>query len=70
MFGVRYRIEISEKARDQLRAFPKDVRRSIGHRIEAMRDDLRGDVVKLRTKATAIGFVSARFVFSSFSPET
>ena len=47
---MQYRIEISEKAREQLRALPKDVRRNIGQRMEVMRDDLRGDVLKLRDK--------------------
>jgi mRNA-degrading endonuclease RelE of RelBE toxin-antitoxin system len=47
---VRYRIEISEKAREQLRALPKKIRRNIGQRMEAMCDDLRGDVLKLRDK--------------------
>jgi mRNA-degrading endonuclease RelE of RelBE toxin-antitoxin system len=48
--AVQDRIEISEKARDQLRALTKDVRRNIRQRMEAMRDDLRGDVLKLRDK--------------------
>ena len=47
---MRYQIEISEKAREQLRALPKEIRRNIGQRMEAMRDDLRGDVLKLRDK--------------------
>ena len=47
---VRYRIEVSEKAREQLRALPKEMRRNIGRRIEAIRDNLRGDVLKLRDK--------------------
>jgi mRNA-degrading endonuclease RelE of RelBE toxin-antitoxin system len=47
---VRYRIDISEKAREQLRALPKEIRRNIGQRMEVMRDDLRGDVLKLREK--------------------
>jgi mRNA-degrading endonuclease RelE of RelBE toxin-antitoxin system len=47
---VRYRIEISEKAREQLRALPKETRWNIGQRMEAMRNDLRGDVLKLRDK--------------------
>ena len=47
---MRYRIEISEKAREQLRALPKEIRRNIGQRMETMRDDLRGDVLKLREK--------------------
>ena len=50
MPAVRYRIEIGEKAREQLRALPKEMRGNIGQRMEAMRDDLRGDVVKLRDK--------------------
>ena len=47
---MRYRIAISEKAREQLRALPKEIRRNIGQRMEAMRDDLRGDVLKLKAK--------------------
>lgn len=47
---MRYRIEISEKAREQLRALSKEMRRNIGQRMETMRDDLRGDVLKLREK--------------------
>ena len=47
---MRCRIEISEKAREQLRALPKEIRRNIGQRMEAMRHDLRGDVLKLRDK--------------------
>jgi len=47
---VRYRLEISEKAREQLRALPKEMRRNIGQRMETMRNDLRGDVLKLRDK--------------------
>ena len=48
---VRYRIEISGKAREQLRALPKEMRRNIGRRMEIMRNNLRGDVGKLREKA-------------------
>ena len=47
---VRYRLEISEKAREQLRALPKEMRRNIGQRMETVRNDLRGDVLKLRDK--------------------
>ena len=67
---MRYRIDISEKAREQLRALPKEIRRNIGQRMEVMRDDLRGDVLKLRDKGNAIAFVSALIVFSSFWQET
>jgi len=67
---VRYRIEISEKAREQLRALPKDIRRNIGQRMEAMRDHVRGDVLNSETKAIAIGFALERSVFSLSSRET
>ena len=50
MSFVHYRIEISEKALKQLRTLPKEMRRNIGQRLETMRDDLRGDVLKLRDK--------------------
>ena len=48
---MRYQIEISQKAREQLRALSKEQRRQIGWRLEEMRDDLRGDVLKLQAKA-------------------
>ncbi len=47
---MRYRIEISEKAREQLRALVKETRRNIGRRLEARRNDLRGDVLKLKDR--------------------
>ena len=47
---MRYRLAISEKTREQLRALPKETRRNIGQRMEALRDDLRGDVTKLKDK--------------------
>ena len=47
---MRYRLEISQKAREQLRALPKELRRNIGRRMEAMRDDLQGDVTKLKAQ--------------------
>ena len=46
-FTVRCQIEISHRAREQLRALPREQRRQIGWRLEEMRDDLRGDVLKL-----------------------
>jgi len=48
---VRYRLLISEKARQQLRALEKPIRRNIGYRMELMRDDLQGDVKKLEAKS-------------------
>lgn len=47
---MRYRIEISKKAREQLRALSREDRRNIGWRMEGMREDLRGDVLKLQAK--------------------
>jgi mRNA-degrading endonuclease RelE of RelBE toxin-antitoxin system len=47
---VLYQIKISQKAREQLRALPREQRRQIGWRLEEMRDDLRGDVLKLQAK--------------------
>lgn len=47
---MRYRIGISRKARDQLRALSREHRRNLGWRMEEMRADLRGDVVKLQAK--------------------
>jgi mRNA interferase RelE/StbE len=50
---VKYRLEISRKALEQLRALSKEQRRNIGWRMEEMREDLRGDVLKLQAKGNA-----------------
>lgn len=47
---MHYRLFISEKARQQLRALEKSIRRNIGYRIELMGNDLQGDVKKLEAK--------------------
>jgi len=47
---VKYRLEIKEDALLQLRGLSKDHRRNIGWRIEALRNDLAGDVKKLNAK--------------------
>ena len=44
---MRYRLEITEEALDQLRALPKDQRRRIGLKLDALQNDLAGDVKKL-----------------------
>ncbi len=44
---MRYQLFLSAKARQQLRALEKATRRNIGRRLEALRDDLHGDVKKL-----------------------
>ena len=45
---MTYRLEISQKAREQLRMLPKELRRNIGLRLEALCEDLQGDVMKLK----------------------
>ena len=47
---VRYRIEIKEEARRQLRALPRELRRNIGPRLDALQNDLAGDMKKLSAK--------------------
>ena len=47
---MRYDLQISNQARDQLRALPKELRRNIGARLEMLRQDLRGDVTKLKAR--------------------
>ena len=47
---MRYRIEIKEEARQQLRALPKEQRRNIGRRLDALQKDFSGDVKKLTAK--------------------
>lgn len=45
---MRYDLEISEQAREQLRAQPRDIRQSIGQRMEALCTNSQGDVAKLK----------------------
>jgi len=45
---MKYRLSISQASIEQLRALPKDLRRSIGFRIEGLCEDLQGDVKKLK----------------------
>jgi mRNA interferase RelE/StbE len=47
MASVRYSLAISEEAREQLRALPKDLRRRIGARLSELQNGLAGDVKKL-----------------------
>ena len=47
---MRYRLEIKEEARQQLRALPKKQRRNVGQRLDRMQIDLSGDVKKLTAK--------------------
>lgn len=47
---MRYRLEITDEARQQLRALPKEQRRNIGWRLEQLQNDLAGDVKKLAAR--------------------
>ena len=47
---MRYRLEIKDEARKQLRALPKEHRRNIGWRLDALQTDLAGDVRKLAAR--------------------
>jgi mRNA interferase RelE/StbE len=48
--AMRYRLEIKEEARQQLRALAKEQRRNVGRRLDALQDNLSGDVKKLAAK--------------------
>ena len=47
---MRYRLEIKDEARQQLRALDKEHRRNIGWRLDALQTDLAGDVKKLSAR--------------------
>lgn len=47
---MRYRLEIKDEARQQLRALAKEHRRNIGWRLDAMQTDLAGNVKKLTAR--------------------
>ena len=63
---MRYRLEIMNEARSQLRALPKELRRNIGARLEDMQNDLAGDVKKLsaRTSEYRLRVGSFRVLFT------
>ena len=44
---MAYRIQLSDAAKEDLRALPKELRRNIGHRIDLLKDGFTGDVKKL-----------------------
>lgn len=47
---MHYRLEIKSEAREQLRALSKEQRRNIGRRLDALQNELAGDVKKLTAK--------------------
>jgi len=48
--AMRYRLEIKEEARQQLRVLAKEQRRNVGRRLDALQSNLAGDVKKLMAK--------------------
>jgi mRNA interferase RelE/StbE len=62
---VHYRLEIKEEAREQLRALSKEQRRNVGRRLDALQDNLAGDVKKLtgRTHEYRLRIGSFRVLF-------
>jgi len=47
---MRYRLEIKQEARKQLKALPEEKRRNLGRRLDALQVDLSGDMKKLTAK--------------------
>jgi mRNA interferase RelE/StbE len=47
MAETRYKLIVSEDAREQLRSLPKDRRQQIGERLNALQHGFEGDVKKL-----------------------
>ena len=47
---MRYYLEIKEEARQQLRALAKEQRRNVSRRLDALQNNLSGDVKKLAAK--------------------
>ena len=47
---MRYRLEIKEETRQQLRALAKEQRRNVGRRLDALQSNLSGDGKKLTAK--------------------
>jgi len=47
---MRYHLEITEEARQQLRALPKKQRRRVGRRLDTLQSNFSGDVKKLTAK--------------------
>ena len=52
---MRYRLEIKQEARKQLKALPEEKRRNLGRRLDALQVDLSGDVKSLPQRRMNIG---------------
>ena len=66
--AMRYRLEIKEEARQQLRALAKEQRRNVGRRLDAPQSNLSGDVKKLTAKTHELSVASRQFA-SAFHTE-
>jgi mRNA interferase RelE/StbE len=62
---MRYRLDIQDEARQQLRALEKEQRRNVGYRLDLLQNDLSGDVRKLtaRTQEYRLRVGSLRVLF-------
>jgi len=58
---VRYRLEIKEEARQQLKTLSKEQRRNVGRRLDLLQDNLAGDVKKLTGKTNEYRLRIGRF---------
>jgi mRNA-degrading endonuclease RelE of RelBE toxin-antitoxin system len=60
---VRYRLEIKDEARQQLRALSQEQRQNVGRRLDMLQNNLTGDVKKLagRTQNTACASAVSEF---------
>jgi len=47
MTGKNFELFLSDEALEQLRALPKELRRRIGERLNALESDFQGDIKKL-----------------------
>jgi mRNA interferase RelE/StbE len=62
---VRYRLEIKDEARQQLRALSQEQRQNVGRRLDMLQNNLTGDVKKLtgRTHEYRLRIGSLRVLF-------
>ena len=62
---MRYRLEIKDEARQQLRALSKEQRQNVGRRLDMLQNNLTGDVKKLtgRTQEYRLRVGSFRVLF-------
>jgi mRNA interferase RelE/StbE len=62
---MRYRLEIKDEARKQIRALAVEHRKNIGRRLDLLQEDLAGDVKKLtgRTQEYRLRVGSFRVLF-------